>query len=305
MQRVGLIVNPRAGRVARTRSRVDGLTPILRGRGFDFEVYETTADPDSARDLAAHAAKTCETVIACGGDGTVHGVVQGIAGGGAVLGVLPFGTANALARTLGLPTDPVQALERLLGYRARSIPLGFAESPYGSRWFTVMAGAGPDGTLVHEMSPVAKGAMGRGAYYAEAARLFLTRRFPGFQVEYLPVGSTAWESLPAVAMMASRVPDLGGLFSGLTAGSRLHDPYLVVQVLAAPAHLAFPAWLAFGRCGLDRTNPWLKTLKVDQVRCVKLPSPGEIHTQVDGEAMGVLPMAIRVVPGALRLLMPL
>ena len=124
------------------------------------------------------ASRTCDTVIACGGDGTVHGVLQGIAGTSTALGVLPCGTANALARNLQLPLDPVRATEMLLSFEPRRIALGYAQTTNASRWFTVMAGAGPDGRLIHEMKLAAKAQAGRKAYYTEAARLFLTRRFP-------------------------------------------------------------------------------------------------------------------------------
>ena len=174
MRCVGLIVNPKAGQGSSTKSRMEALARVLAAHGFNVQVHETTAAPDSARDLAILVRNMCEIVIACGGDGTVHGVLQGIAGTETVFGVLPFGTANALARNLGLPTDPVQALEKILGFTARAIPLGFAETSREGRWFTVMAGAGPDGRLAHEMKLAAKAQMGRGAYYAEAGRLFLT-----------------------------------------------------------------------------------------------------------------------------------
>ena len=303
MRRARLILNPKAGRDAFAGVREDVVRVLARG-GFDASARATTASPDSARVLALEASRSCDLVLACGGDGTVHGVLQGLAGTETVLGVLPFGTANALARNLLLPVDPLLALERLLTYKPKQIPLGYAETSAGERWFTVMAGAGPDGSLVQEMKLVAKAHVGRRAYYTEAARLFMTRRFPAFQVEYRLVGSSTWESQPVVAMMASRIPDLGGLFTGLTASSRLHHPHLVVQLLAVPAHLSLPAWIAFGRLGFSNANPWLTSLEVEELRCTPLDTSRQVYAQVDGEAVGCLPLALRVVPSALHLLMP-
>jgi diacylglycerol kinase family enzyme len=301
---VGLIVNPNAGSGQGWANRLDTIMRVFAARGVEACAMETTSATNSTERLAAEAAKSCDLVIACGGDGTVHGVLQGVAQTRASLGVLPFGTANALARNLGLPLDPVAALNRLLGYTARPIPLGFAETANGSRWFTVMAGAGPDGRLVHEMKLAAKARAGRAAYYAEAARLFVTRRFPAFRVEYRAVGSIEWETREAVAMMASRIPDLGGLFRGLTATSRLHHPHLVVQLLAAPAHLSLPAWMTMGRTGWGRQNPWLTTVEADEVRCVPLDGRGGVYVQVDGEPMREIPMSVRIVQDGVRLLMP-
>lgn len=167
-----------------------------------------------------------------------------------------------------------------------------------------MAGAGPDGTLVHEMQSAAKARLGRSAYYTEAARPLLTRRFPGFQVEYRLPRSDAWQSRVAVATMASRIPDLGGLFRGLTSGSRLHHPHLVVRLLTSPAHLAFPAWMALGKAGLGKVNPWFTTLDVEELRCTPIETDQPVFAQVEGEAAGALPMHLEIVPASLNLLMP-
>ena len=167
-----------------------------------------------------------------------------------------------------------------------------------------MAGAGPDGTLIQEMKSATKARAGRSAYYTEAARLFLTRRFPPFRVEYRRMGSAIWEHRVAVGMMASRIQNLGGLFRGLTSNSRLHHPHLLVQLLAAPAHLAFPAWMALGKLGMGSANPWLTTLEVEELRCVPLQEERQVFAQVDGEAVGALPMSTQIVPSSLHLLMP-
>ncbi len=303
VRRAGLIINPNAGRGSFESVR-SNLVRTLEGHDFEVQINTTTPEPDSARTLALEASRSCDLVIACGGDGTVHGVLQGVAGTSATLGVLPFGTANALARNLSLPVNPILALEKLLSFKARKIPLGCAETSVGSRWFTVMAGAGPDGSLVHEMQLAAKARIGRRAYYTEAARLFLTRRFPVFQVEYKLVGSSHWEKQSAVAMMASRISDLGCLFTGLTKTSRLHHSYLRIQLLRAPAHLAFPAWISFGKMGFETVNPWLTSLEVEELRCTPLDWGRPVYAQVDGEAFGPLPLSASIVPSALHLLMP-
>lgn len=304
MHHATLIVNPNAGTAHKLRPHWLPIQQLLASRGLEADLRQTTPEPDSARQLAAEAAERSDLVLACGGDGTVHGVIQGIANTSACLGVLPFGTANALARNLRLPTDPIAALAKLLTFTPRELPLGVAETQFGVRRFLVMAGAGPDGRLVHEMHLAAKARIGRSAYYAEAARIFLLRSFPTFLVTYRAVASENWSSLPAVALMASRIPDLGGLFRGLTSDCRLHHPHLVIKILRAPASISLPAWLALARSGLRLTNPWLTTLEVDEVRCSTLPATPATYAQVDGEPAGSLPLSITVEPKALRLLMP-
>lgn len=305
-----LIGNPAAGRFAKLRARQGEMLRVCQEFGWAATIVETGPEPGSAERLtrdAVHAG--ARLVIACGGDGTVHGVLQALAQTETALGVLPFGTANALARNLTLPLEPVSALHRLLGYRAHRIPLGWAETGMGGRWFCVMAGAGPDGMLVQAsvagaaaMSAAAKARFGRSAYYGRAARLLLTRRFEPFCVECRQ--QDRWHRHTAIGVMASRVPDLGGLFRGLTAGSRLHHGRLQVQLLRGPALLSLPSWMAAAHLRLSAWNPLVETVDVDELRCTALRGHALPHAQVDGEPAGELPLTLRVVPDALWLLCP-
>lgn len=304
MRRAVLLWNPAAGSAGVFRRELAAMMRVFAEHGISVEVRETTPEAGSARRLASEAVGGADLVVACGGDGTVHDVLQGVAHTGACLGVLPFGTANALARNLGLPMRPVEALRRLLRYAPRELPLSVARTERETRWFTVMAGAGPDGRLVHEMARAAKARAGRGAYYAEAARLFAMRRFPAFAVEYRLAGAVEWRRTEAVALMVSRVADLGGLFRGLTADSDLAHPHLVAKVLAAPAAMSLPAWFAGGQLGGRVRNPWLTTLLVEEIRCGSSGTGEEVYGQVDGEAVGMIPMSIRIEQSGLRLLMP-
>jgi diacylglycerol kinase family enzyme len=297
-----LLVNPAAGRAELLRTQMPAMEALLKAQGYAAEFVETTADPGSAAQIARNAATAASAlVIACGGDGTVHGAVQGVARTDAVLGVLPLGTANALARNLGLPLDPLQALDKLLRYAPRRIPLGQMETSTHGRWFAVMAGCGPDGALVHSLSQAVgselKKRFGRSAYYGHAARLFFTRPWPVFRVEIPETG----QSLDAVALMASRVADLGGAFSGATQRARMTNERLHLQVVRAPAWLSLPAWMACGRIGLP--NPWLTTIEAAEVRCVPIGEE-HVYAQADAEPVGTLPMTLRMVPAALSLLMP-
>jgi diacylglycerol kinase (ATP) len=272
---------------------------MLRAAGYEPRVQYMAASAGSAKNSAMQAMTTSELVIACGGDGTVHGVVQGLAKSNVALGLLPLGTANALARNLGLPMDPLAALERLLAFVPTRIPLGVIETANVRRYFLVMAGCGPDGALAHSLSVKEKARFGRQAYYTHAARLFFTRRWPVFEVEYVVDGHRT--KARAVGLMASRVSDLGGAFSGLTGQASLASARLQVKLLRAPAQISFPAWFGLSRVGLP--NPWLRTVEVDEVHCRPVSSRS-VYAQADAEPMGALPITLRVVLDALTLLMP-
>ena len=295
-----LIINPAAGCAGRLNAQLPEILRLLAAHGYAPEILFTAPTPGSGRDLARQSLHSA-LVLACGGDGTVHDVLQGLAHTGVPLGVLPLGTANALARNLPLPLDPLAALKCLLTYAPQTIPLGELSSANGSRLFTVLAGCGPDGALVHSLPDALKARLGRTAYYAHAARLFATRRWPAFQVEYLLAGDLTPHTAQAVAVTASRVPDLGGLFAGLTPLASLHRPTLHVHLLRAPASVSLPAWFALARLGLP--NPLLSIVEATELRCTPLTAT-PVYAQADAEPAGTLPCTLRLVPNCLTLLMP-
>ena len=120
---VRLIVNPAAGggRAGRLAPRVDS---ALRGQGLVVR-REDTRDLDHARELAVEAARAGETVAALSGDGMIGGIAHSLREvPGAVLGVLPGGRGNDLARVLGIGADPIAACATIARGVPRPIDLG-------------------------------------------------------------------------------------------------------------------------------------------------------------------------------------
>jgi diacylglycerol kinase family enzyme len=105
MRRVALIYNPASGQhLSRRRLAMEQAIAVLRQSGVEAEIVETLS-PGSAGPLAMEAVRRgCDAIIACGGDGTVHEVLQSLVGTDVALGVIPLGTANAHAADLGLNT---------------------------------------------------------------------------------------------------------------------------------------------------------------------------------------------------------
>jgi diacylglycerol kinase family enzyme len=308
MRRAALIFNPNAGHGSRSRhAALSSVIDTLRSHNIEAEVI-TTHGPGTAGSQAADAvAAGAELLFACGGDGTLHEVIQGVAQNLSVtVGVVPFGSANALARHLGLSFHPTDAVRQQLSFLRREIPLGHitCETPQGprSRYFIVMAGAGPDGALVYRMLAAGKQRLGRSIYYLRAAKLFLGPQFSSFHVQAtLPNGPSLDHN--AVSAMAIRVGDLGGLFSPLVHGASPADEALHLTLTEPPSHLALPAWFATSWARLHHWNPYTQHLRVSTFTC-SAGSRQRVHVQADGEWIGTTPMRVSIVPNALRLLMP-
>jgi diacylglycerol kinase (ATP) len=146
---VVIIGNPNSGS-AGDEGYLERFAETLRVGGLEVEVLNTER-PDHATELAATAGD--RLIIAAGGDGTVNEVVNGLSRG-ATLGILPLGTANVLARELGLPLKPEDGCERILTGTGSRMDVGVATDEEGTqRRFTCMAGIGFDANVVREVTP--------------------------------------------------------------------------------------------------------------------------------------------------------
>lgn len=152
------IVNPASGGA--------GKGPDLRTRfAEDVQWCETTADDPGATAASAAVAAEVATVVACGGDGTVHACLAPLAGSRTSLGVVPLGTGNLLAGNLGLP-DGLDAVEIATSGAIRRIDLG----EVNGEMFSVMAGSGFDATMIRDANPSLKRRLGSVAYVLSAVR---------------------------------------------------------------------------------------------------------------------------------------
>ena len=130
-----IIGNPNSGR-AGSEGFLERCAEILRSGGLGVEVLNTER-PDHATELASTT--EASLVVAAGGDGTINEVINGL-GRGVTLGILPLGTANVLARELGLPLKAEAACARILTGAEMRIDLGVATNHEGvERRFTCMA----------------------------------------------------------------------------------------------------------------------------------------------------------------------
>ncbi len=131
-----------SGRPARRGEDVRRMIGLLGERGIDAEAH-ATAGPDDATKLAEEAVEAgADIIISYGGDGTLNEVIQGMAGSQTALAVWPGGTANVVARDLGVPFDIEELADMIAAGKSRRIALGLAKAGSGFRVPRSECGAG-------------------------------------------------------------------------------------------------------------------------------------------------------------------
>ena len=125
MRKVVLLYNPLSGsRHNRRLADVKAVELVLRSAGIEVIVAPTQAASGTAAQVNEAIAQGCDTVFACGGDGTVHDVLQSLVGSDMALAIIPLGTANALAHDLRIPLTAVGAARAALTAKPRHIAVG-------------------------------------------------------------------------------------------------------------------------------------------------------------------------------------
>jgi diacylglycerol kinase family enzyme len=289
-----LLYNPQAGRNRSSReATVARIASLLRGHGYELTVDATTHRGSAEMQVCAAIANGAEVIFACGGDGTVHDVLQGIIGTSARLAIIPLGSANALCRELSIPANPLRAAAAYASTYERHVAVGRCITTDGERYFLTMAGAGPAGALMYQMLTVNRSFAGRWSYLLHALRLLFRRRFHTFTVRWRDAHGTEGVTR-AMSAMALRIGNLGGIFPGVARGVTLSDEAMRLVLVKPPAPLGMPLWFLLSWLRLDRWNPMLSKHDVVSFSCDS--AQGRIHVQADGEWIGCLPATMDLQP---------
>jgi diacylglycerol kinase (ATP) len=146
-------------------------TRLEQGSWIDTLWLETSAD-DPGRGMTKEAvAAGVDLVIGAGGDGTIRVVADGLAGSGIPMGLVPAGTANLLARNLGLPPQEDAAIEIAFAGHTRTIDLiKLTVDDQPAEHFAVIAGIGVDAMMMDETDADLKDKIGSAAYLLGAAK---------------------------------------------------------------------------------------------------------------------------------------
>jgi diacylglycerol kinase (ATP) len=295
-----IIANPRAGRLRGTRARqLEKARSVLAAQGVETDLVVTSA-PGVATAFARQAVRDArQMVIVCGGDGTVNEAVNGLAGSSVPLALLPAGTANVLAKELGLPWNLERAASILVRSELCRIALGlvtYVNGAHAQRYFLSIAGAGPDGAIVNGVDNRFKRSAGTLAYWAEGFRQLTRYSCPQFRA------TVADQMIEATFIIVGRTRHYGGPFQ-ITTEASLYNDQFELMLCTARKPVDYLGFIPLVWLGQLRRSSRIHFLKTTQVLCE--PFDGEpAYLQVDGEPAGNLPAEFSIVPNALTLAVP-
>jgi diacylglycerol kinase (ATP) len=311
MRRVALIYNPASGQhMNGYSSAIEEALAVLRAAGVEADVRPTSS-PGTGGQLAQQAVLDgCDTILACGGDGTVNEVLQSMVGSAAALGVVPMGTANALATDLGLSAPPAKAVTALLNATPVRIPVGriFFTSSDGaehSRYFTVAAGIGADGEFFYRLNTQLKRRFGYAVYLLAAMQVWAAHSFPFFSAAFVAPITAVRRREDVSQLLAVRIGNFGGLVNNLVPGAALSNPTLRVLAFKTRSRLRYFRFVAAVLFRRHTYSGDIESIEAAQVECSSRDhSASRIYVEADGELLGFLPVRMEIVPDALTLLIP-
>jgi YegS/Rv2252/BmrU family lipid kinase len=273
----------------------------LRARGLSVQRVDTR-DLDHARELASAAAARGETIVALSGDGllgTLADVLREVPG--AVMGVIPGGRGNDLARVLGIPEDPEAAAAIVAGGHTRALDLGVvAGGDRGgvARAFVGIASAGFDSDA-NRIANEAPSWLGSLVYLYGALRALASWRPARFELELEPPGERLSFSAFSVGTCNSRTYG-GGMRAAPDA--LLDDGQLDIVVCESISKLAFLTRIL--PKVFSGTHVHEPSVHVFRAREVQLSADRPFTMYADGDPIGELPVRVSALPGAVMFLTP-
>ena len=281
-----VILNPAASsdRAQRLRSRLEELTGGC--------VWCATSRAGEAENLARHAVQEgFEKIVAAGGDGTIHEVVNGLAGSGAALGLMPMGTVNVFAQELGLPlNDLASCWDIIQAGHSRLIDLPNANGKY----FVQLGGVGLDAQVVKETSLAFKRSFGPLSYLISAAQI-AGRKPPRLFIE----SENASVREGSFVLIGN-----GRLYGGpfpFFKHAVIDDGLFDVIVFKQLGYLEIIKYLQDVVFSSDIRVPEIEYFQASHLR---VTSDQEVPVELDGELVGNCPVEFQIQRRALRVLAP-
>ncbi|MDA3022020.1 MAG: YegS/Rv2252/BmrU family lipid kinase [Actinomycetota bacterium] len=297
MLRASFIVNSRAGKGAGLQAA--GIAAqIVGAAGIETTIYVPASEEAAALASQDAVARGVDIVVACGGDGTIHTVLQSVAQTSTLFGVIPTGTGDDNARTLGLPLGDPGAAARVITEwvdSPKTIDLAQVSMPGGEQhWYLGVLSTGFDSS-VNERANRLRWPRGQARYLLGI--LGELRTFS--PVPYcVAVDGTTYVDTAMLVSVGNGTSYGGGM--RVCPNAVIDDGELDITWLHELSKAKFLRVFPSVYKGTHVTNPAVQMLRG---KSVTVAAAGQV-AYADGERLGPLPVQVQVVPGALRVLAP-
>lgn len=283
-----LLVNPRARRGAEEAGEI---AAGLRGAGLDL-VVESLPGASGLPGLIRRHAGEVDRVAVAGGDGSINQAVQVLVEVGLPLAIIPAGTANNLARTVGLPLDLDGAIAVAAGSHRRPVDLGRVNG----RWFCTTASIGLSVQITEELSPESKRRWGPIAYALTALKVL--RRSHPFHADISWEGGT--RHTRTVQIVVGNGRHYGAALT-VAPDATIDDARLDLYSLEVKHWWELLRLAPFLKWG---THVHRREVEALRARGVEIRTRRPMPIDVDGELGAETPGRFEVVPGALEVFTP-
>jgi YegS/Rv2252/BmrU family lipid kinase len=238
-------------------------------------------------------------VIAAGGDGTVGAAADVVAGTTAVLGIIPLGTSNDVARSLGIPPDPVEAAQALADGEVISVDAGELEIGEAPRRTFMNAATVGVNVAFAELATTSRMRDRFGALTYPVAAASAVRRHVPFTctLEY----NGRIETLELIHLSVSNAPVFGGVLGIRVPGASITDGRLDVVAIERRSIARLVLAFAFAFMGQDRPVHGVHAVRVE---AITVSGNDTDDVAVDGEVVGRLPVGFRVRARGIRVVTP-
>jgi diacylglycerol kinase (ATP) len=290
-KRVMAIVNPAAGQ---DQPILKTLNAIFKKNNVDWDISITKVAGDGQR-LAREAVQAgVDLVVVNGGDGTVMECAAGLIGSDVPMVILPGGTANVMARELGLPFNLVEALT--LAVNPETVIHSVDMGQVGEHYFLLRAGMGFEAAMVEGADRELKDRLGLLAYGLSALQALADPTVARYRLRMDDIE----EQSEGLACIIANSGNLGARGMALSSTIDISDGLLDVLVITK-ADLPSLVALAASVVGGGEEPPALQHWQVREVT-VEADPPQTV--QVDGEILAKTPVSFKVIPGAVKILVP-
>lgn len=288
MREMRVVYNPKARR-GRIIAHLDKLIESAQNRGFRVSLHRLSGKQNDT-DRLLEGLGDCSILVACGGDGTLQLAADSIVEHDMdiPLAVLPYGTSNDFADSLGLTTNPDTLMRFIDTNDIGPVDVG----RIGPRCFINVFSAGQIIKASHEVERTYKDHLGMLAYY-----LHSVGQLPKISPFPITLKGDIQESFKCLLFIALNSTSAGG-FRNLAPSANLNDGHLDI-IAIRECSLSEMASIFFGVLrGEHQRNPAVIYAKVKEL---EIHGPQDVATDIDGEMGPTLPVSIKVLPGRLKL----